>query len=126
MDIKLNNRDCILIEKIHETTKTIHIVRMPDIPEHGFYRAAVSFEYWCKRELNNWYENFYLKNRSCPRYWRVIRSFELSLPHSLSYDLSNENCHIVEHETIWNFYKYIGYNYKTQKYEKAIENEKNN
>lgn len=109
-DIVLGSRDRVIIEYAYEPCIAVHVVRMPDVSEKGFYRAAVSISAWEEREVKNYVDRFYTKRKPCPRHWSVER--DTNHMHPLDY----QNVPIVEHETLWDFYKYIGYDYKTQKY----------
>jgi hypothetical protein len=112
-------RDQIILEKVNEELATIHVVRMPTVREKGFYRSSISATYWRERENTNWYEKFYLKRKVCPRSWTVMMARETSACHRVLNDPNNVGILVLEHETIWDFYKYIGYDYKTQRYTKV-------
>ncbi len=112
-DIVLGQRDCVILEYAYTPCIAIHVVRVPTVGEKGFYRSAISIGAWDEREVKNYVEKFYMKRKPCPRHWSVKR--ETKYMHPLDY----QNVPIVEHETLWDFYKYVGYDYKTQKYAKV-------
>jgi len=113
-DIVLSGRDCSGIEWINGERTALHIIRMPDITDKGFYRSAVSQEYFIERETRNWYENYYLKNKVCSK--RVSVAYSYDSPSQIKLCRDIENLPIFEHKSIWEFYDYIGYNRKTKKF----------
>ena len=115
-DIVLGPRDRVVLEYAYTPCIAIHVVRQPNVGEKGFYRAAISMGAWDEREVKNYVDKFYTKRKPCPRHWSV--KYETKYMHPLDY----QNIPIIEHDTLWDFYKYVGYDYKTQKYAKVTEN----
>lgn len=83
--------------------------------DKGFYRAAVSIEYFSTRESKRLYEANLkgqrdLVGRRCRVRWNDLDYMEINYTQQLPK---------FSHESVWDFYKAIGYDYKKQKY---IEN----
>lgn len=122
----LEGRDCITLEKINNRTAVVHVIRNPDPSEPGFYRSAISREYFSKRELTRWHDKYYKKGIKCPRWFdmktcfdskhieREIKFFEEEVPSKPQHEL--RDLPIVEHQSVWDFYTYIKYDYKKKKW----------
>lgn len=124
----LEGRDCIALEKINDQDSVIHVIRNPNPTEKDFYRSGVSRTYFHERELNRWHDKYYIKGLICPRWFdmktsfdsnqleREISFFEEEVPGEEKYLHWLRDLPIVEHQSVWDFYTYIKYDYKKKKW----------
>lgn len=132
-DINQQGRDVVAIEWIDNNQAVIHFIHIPNVSEPGFYRTAISLEYYRNRELTGWYDKYHQKGKVCPRRFTVKFSYEKFVAEVArtednlrkyvpGYVDNLRTLPIFEHESLWEFYKFIGYDYKTQKYTKEQDN----
>lgn len=100
---------------------TLHIIHRPTVFEKGFYRQTTSFGAFINREktasMKHTEEGRYCLGDWNPKTWIISRNCD-----KFSYDKHNlgpipaEQWDIVEHKSVWAFYRYIGYDYKKKRY----------
>lgn len=95
-----------------------HLIHMPSFSEKGFYRNTVSASAFSGRELK----------RMMANHWRWISlRWDGLQTKALDYKLHHNDPHLLkharlgdrprfDHESIWDFYLAIGYDYKKQRY----------
>ena len=127
-NINQKNRDLVSVEWLDGTASIIHVIRMPDHSEKGFYIAAISSLYYITREHRNFSEN-YRKGIAIPRRFHIHythqgfmcdihrneKYFKEHYPH-INYVDQYRNLPIYEHDSLWDYYKFINYDYKKKKY----------
>jgi hypothetical protein len=81
-----------------------HAFNLPNVSEPGFYRSVGSF-------------NAFFNSGKKGRHWTKHKLYHQMDDISLGW---HKKCYInletIEHKDIWEFYKYIGYDYKRKKY----------
>ncbi|MHD0644780.1 hypothetical protein ACYPKM_04045 [Pseudomonas aeruginosa] len=109
-----------------------HEFPIPRVGEKGFYRTTVSYDAFRNRERRRLYEahksgSWFAKGKLCIVDLKsdVEERFNL-LRESIGKFESNANKKFAElelplttHKNLWDFYSYIGYDYKSQKYTEA-------
>lgn len=116
----------------------IHHIAVPSIGDKGYYREVISMDYYRGRELEKVYgekarkKGMRLANFPVQYAMRRRDDWEFSQESSRDsieritgrvYDRWS-NLPVHEHASIWDFYKFIGYDYKKQKYLNEAENYK--
>lgn len=99
----------------------LHIIHKPTVSERGFYHQTVSFSAFRERENNRFYEDYLAKKLAGFYYvgewntsqWSIMQDCDRTTfeRHNLG-PIPCETMDIVEHESVWAFYRYIGYDYK--------------
>jgi hypothetical protein len=91
-------------------------LRLPEVSQHDFYRQVCSFNaFFCGLKGRNWKNGIYrgvgiipagdwtLYNQAHESDYNITKLPDIDLP-------------IVDVDGIWEFYKIIGFDYKTKKY----------
>ena len=119
-DINLRQRDLIAAELVDGRHVVLHVIRQPLADEPGFYRSAVSGNAFKERETKIWYDRYYTKRKVMPRQFSVMYSFDFQIEKKIMLDRDSDHewhtLPILEHESIWEFYKHVGYDHKKKKY----------
>lgn len=104
-------------KKVSGKVMTVYNITIKDgAPRGGWYRQITSMESFVENIGKHWYHKFYLKKRDfrvisrCDRYdeegWLRINSY-----------LDEQEQYSIQHkhfESVWDFYDYIGYDYKNK------------
>jgi len=113
--------DQVATERRFNKSVADHYIKMPRATEPGFYRAVVSMGAFQHRELDRVFgEKARRSRKEVPFYYALQRRQELEVRyaghvHRYGQEL-RERLPIIEHESIWDFYKYIGYDYKKKRF----------
>ena len=113
--------DQVAIERRFNKSVAEHHIKIPRATEPGFYRAVVSMGAFQHREGQRAFgEKARAKRVILPVYYALQRRQERELNyahHMHRYGTEyREKLPIIEHESIWDFYKYIGYDYKKKRF----------
>lgn len=113
--------DQVAIERRFNKSVAEHHIKIPRATEPGFYRAVVSMGAFQHRELTRVFgEKVRTRRQEVPFYYALQRRQEVELryaSHVHRYGKTlKEILPIIEHESIWDFYKYIGYDYKKKRF----------
>ncbi len=115
------HKDNVPIEK--------HIIRMPTYGEKGWYKNVVSIDAFKDREAKRFYDTIYVKK--VPMFglhcslWRLedwIRHNQITAESMLEivgivdYQDPYDILPTFEHESVFDFYKAVGYDYKKKRY----------
>jgi len=119
-DVNLRERDLFAVELINGKEVLLHVIRQPLVTEPGFYRASLSGNAFKSREIKIWYDRYYTKRKVMPRQFSIRYSsdFEIETRLVVNKYLDHQwwSLPILDHESIWEFYKHIGYDHKKKKY----------
>lgn len=103
----------ICVFYVDEVPVSRHIIKEIKHNEKGFYRAATSMEAFTRREVDVFAEHYMSKK---PLHKRTrIYDYD-DYVNSVFITDNVKNAPVFEHETIKDFYKAIGYDYKKKKY----------
>ena len=88
------------------------------------YQQGISINRFFRRELDDWYYNWNLKLKKKPRSFHQLSDLKIHMEsyqrakEKTGYDWTDEYFHkdIKSHKSVWEFYEYIGYDYKNKKY----------
>lgn len=125
---KYHNQD-VIVEVRNTVRTTVHHIQMPEIRDNGFYRNGISLEafkkYWLHAAFGSFNSKKNLRIRSELYFYGDSRvNFETdnactnAIMSSAGIDDYNlyKDCKYVEHSSVWEFYNYINWNYKTKKF----------
>lgn len=92
----------------------VHRVRVPNVSGKGFYRAITSYNAFVFGENKRCYSpNFLYYGQRWEDYVLFSDStFDIFEDMNITQDITP----IIDHSSIWDFYKYIGYDHKKNKY----------
>jgi hypothetical protein len=117
----LNAHVLAIIEVCKKTSKhlKIHKLVLPDFKEKGSHQQGISFSaFFSYKKKRNENDNVTF----CKKFWfdylQDIDSFK-KFCESRNLDIeiqTHENTPFVEHRSLWDFYKSIGYDYKKKKF----------
>lgn len=108
--------------------KTIqtHIFSLPGVGEPGFYRATVSYDAFRNFENTRLYNS--MQKRKCypdfhyslkPTYeWEADEQLLFKALASFGVDAEHGIIEKLQHDSIWDFYKAIGFDWKKRRYAK--------
>ena len=120
--------------------QVIHKIRMPDFKDKGFYRDITSWNAFCsgsRRGLTKedkkskkvgccWSpDGLYYTHEHVEQEWLkaverrfkwAVERFGESKKEELEKELDERKFPVVEHNSIWDFYKYIEFDHKARKY----------
>lgn len=120
--------ELLVIERDQGNIIALHVIPRPNVGESGFYRITTSIEAFRTRELNRIYspgvyscESIKLRHFSCyvKEIWEAEQDATYAIMERLIGNPVTRETHgkpIFNHESIWTFYKAIGYDYKKRKY----------
>lgn len=86
----------------------LHRFSFPPITGRGRYRAITSYSWFLHREAKR-YTALYEANKEPAKHAYAMRWDDL-------YKSAYEELPVIVHQTIWDMYKAIGYDYKRQKF----------
>lgn len=108
-------------EGVGSQQKTIHIINVPEKHRRGgWYRQMLSFSGFKDRAINRWYHfwrekhyedqpharvRFHDYDEVSERIWKEARE---------AYGIERPEPIEINHESMWDFYDYIGYNHKNK------------
>ncbi len=114
----------------------LHQITVPDFKDPGFYITAVSLEAFIHRDLKHHFgepPDNPRKNNKGRRslHYYVKRDLEFNRDREMAMNSAKKLGHmdifekcddlklpLVKHDSLWDFYKYIGYDYKTNRWSK--------
>lgn len=124
----MSNYDLVALERDNGKCVALHEISRPGWDEDGFYRASLTseaFKYsemrrrfgknppWNHKPLIRW---FSVQNKDV---WTIQENSTnkiMSEMGLIKYRPEYHDASIIKHESIWEFYKHIGYDYKRKKY----------
>lgn len=89
------------------------------------YQQGVSLDSFCRRDLDNWYYNYYMKRKKKPVSFHAMSDIKTTMESNKrtekyledwKWNEEFEHQEIMVHETVWDFYKHIGYDHKNKRY----------
>lgn len=98
----------------------VHHVTVPTPTEQGFYRSTVSYSYFGQRELKRRFPTdkktgaIYTPRKINNMRWCSV-DWEPD-KFGTRYQYERDKVPHYDHDSIWDFYKAIGYDYKKKKY----------
>lgn len=106
---------------LKEATKPhlfVHRVRMHDYNEKGWYRTITSLNAFCHGMKKRCWSPLYLYHG---RPWDDFKaSDDCTRQFMVDNKIALTETPLVEHNSLWDFYKYIGYDHKKNKYKETV------
>lgn len=109
----------------------LHRVALPTVREKGFYRQTGTYNafFHSDKDRNNFWAlhpntakvNGFKSRKPTHQYWYYSMHWDEFVERENRWnqgEMSDLNLPRVEHASMWDFYKHIGYDYKTMKWEK--------
>ena len=95
---------------------TIHVIALPDDIKGGQYWQLRSIQSVPKRALSHWYDRYYNAKHFCKVHMRFSSTCELgNIQHAVEFGSKMYDEHkIVVHDSVWQYYKNIGFDYKNK------------
>jgi hypothetical protein len=122
-------RQHVIVEVRAGVREIVHHIQMPDFRESGFYQNGLSIDaflrYWLHAAFGSFNNKKNLRVRSELYFYGDSRAaFETdnactnAIMRNAGIDNYNlyKDCKYVDHQSIWEFYNYINWNYKTKKF----------
>ena len=104
------------INLLNHNDRLIHKIKRAEFDDKGFYISAVSFNaffFSLKKRNRNQSKNKLYAQKIFEEWYEEQ---EMVSKNPIIAHLDQRLLPYVEHDGIWDFYKYIGYDYKTKKY----------
>jgi hypothetical protein len=110
----------------------VHMVTVPDFSDPGFYRSTVSYSAFFhghRNDRNNFWAlhpktakaNGFKSKKPTHKFWyHMIPREEWDDNLKREFYKLDRKLPIQEHASIWDFYKHIGFDYKTGKWSKHL------
>jgi hypothetical protein len=110
----------------------VHMVTVPDFRDPGFYRSTMSYSAFFhghRNDRNNFWAlhprtakaNGFKSKKPTHKFWyHMIPREEWEDNIKREFYKLDKALPIVEHASIWDFYKHIGFDYKTGKWSKNL------
>lgn len=104
----------------HHDRVKLHFIKSPKYNEPKWYVSVISSDSFNNREAKRHYE-IYLKGKTLPLRFHMMRFHE----YKFNFKGLEKHSELLEkekalptqyHESIWNFYKAVGWDYKNKKY----------
>lgn len=126
-DIVMGRHDYLFIEHKRRDITHLHHVRQPGVSEDGFYQQGVSAGAFRQREVKRFAAS-YTKGKIPARWFSAewgtqVISSALEQEERMrtafkgkSWDHEWREADLFVHKTVYDFYKCIGYDYKTKKW----------
>lgn len=104
----------IVVER--EPTPTIHVIALPDDIKGGQYWQLRSLQSSHKRALTHWSNRYYNASDFGRVHLRFSNSCEfMNIQYAVEHEHKMYSLHkIVVHESVWQYYKNIGFDYKNK------------